>query len=249
MKLVWAVIRHLTSKSQYLWGLIWDLLVAPLLGLSLLVRCLVKGQVDEYLPRRPDLFPLIVVHGSGSSDHQALPVWFYLKDRANVFTVQLNAVPFPDETEDLPVYVDRLEAKLDAVLRQTEFDQVTLLGVSMGGLVAAALAVRRPNHVRRVITLGTPWLGTPAAEAVDMGTARHLSFKPGSPFLTELHEKWNTLRLPIISMGSRYDALVPYDYAHPPRAWNRVRIEHTVGHLSGVLFPGVWSQLRERVLY
>lgn len=244
MRVLWALVCWVFSRASFLWGVAWDVLVSPILAVSLLIRCLwLKGPMDEYWARQPQLPPLIVVHGSGSSDHQALPAWWYLRRHFNVRTVQLNAFPWPDSSEDMHVYANRLNDRVTQVLAESPgFHQVWLLGVSMGGVVAGLVATQRPRDITGVITLGSPWRGTPAADILALDTARHAQFKPGSDFVAQLEARVAEEPFFILSIGSTADAWVPDEYAHPP-GQRSLRLQHPMGHLSGVLFPFAWRSI------
>lgn len=243
---MWHILRYIFSSTSFLWGLFWDCLVLPYLGLALIGRIMISGEMDQWWAHPAHLPPLIVVHGSGSGDHQAIPAWFYLRSRFDIYTVQLNKLPFPDPTEDLTVYAGRLHAKVDRVLQKTKREKVSLLGVSMGGVVAGLVASHYPHKIEQVITLGSPWQGTPTANLVNMGTARHTQFKPHNDFVCDLTTRLANTSVPVTSIGSRADVLVPYDYAHPPPGQS-TRLEHPFGHLSGVLFPSAWWALSQSV--
>lgn len=59
----------------------------------------------------------------------------------------------------------RLIARIEAVHRQTGA-KVTLIGVSLGGIMARIAAHRRPDLVREVITVSAPFAGPPTATNV-----------------------------------------------------------------------------------
>lgn len=50
-----------------------------------------------------------------------------------------------------------------AALARQHGEPVSLVGWSLGGLFAREIARRQPDHVRRVITMGTPFSGNPRA--------------------------------------------------------------------------------------
>ncbi len=65
-------------------------------------------------------------------------------------------------SEDL---LTQLESRLDAVCAR--YDQpVVLLGWSLGGLYARELAKRKPDCISKVITMGSPFSGSPRANNV-----------------------------------------------------------------------------------
>ena len=62
--------------------------------------------------------------------------------------------------------VDALHARLDALVRDAG-GPVSLVGWSLGGVFARELARARPERVRRVFTLGSPFSGDPDANTID----------------------------------------------------------------------------------
>lgn len=61
--------------------------------------------------------------------------------------------------------LDELTARLDEVCARYDC-KVVLLGWSLGGLYARELAKKRPDCVKKVITMGTPFSGSPRANNV-----------------------------------------------------------------------------------
>ena len=59
--------------------------------------------------------------------------------------------------------LDRLEGHLMAISQRHNRQKVALIGWSLGGIYARELAKRQPDHVSVVITLGSPFSGSPRA--------------------------------------------------------------------------------------
>lgn len=60
---------------------------------------------------------------------------------------------------------EKLSARLEEIYEETG-QQVSMVGWSLGGMMARQLARRRPEMVRQVITLGSPIAGSPRATTV-----------------------------------------------------------------------------------
>jgi triacylglycerol esterase/lipase EstA (alpha/beta hydrolase family) len=88
--------------------------------------------------------------------------------------------------EDLTKHAEVLEAKIDALRRATQADEIDLVCHGLGGLAAAWLLRHRdgPHGVRRLVTIGTPWHGTKMAAFLP-GRAS-VEVRPGSHHLDEL---------------------------------------------------------------
>lgn len=122
----------------------------------------------------------------------------------------------------------QLEARLGAVCRRYDQD-VVLLGWSLGGLYARELARRHPGCVSKVITLGSPFSGSPRANnvwRVYQAITGHSVDQP--PIKTEL-----ALKPPVstVAMWSAADgAIAPRSAAGRPGERDRavaLRCTHT----------------------
>lgn len=60
---------------------------------------------------------------------------------------------------------ERLIERIEAIRDETG-EKVTLIGVSLGGIMARLVAHRRPDLVREVITVSSPYAGSPTATNV-----------------------------------------------------------------------------------
>jgi len=104
---------------------------------------------------------------------------------------------------------DALAARLEAEFRATG-EKVTIIGWSLGGLYAVALAHRYPRWVRQVITLGTPY-GDPRGTALYSVMGRLYDNDVGEEAL----ERWvahtysgGALRVPVLALYSESDGIV-----------------------------------------
>ncbi len=105
-----------------------------------------------------------------------------------------------------------------AALVEQEYERsgrkVTLIGWSLGGLAAVALAHRHPQWLRQVITLGTPY-GDPRATTL----YRIMSSRNPDPVDEEAIERWichpyhGTLQVPVLAFYSKSDGVVGSDIA------------------------------------
>lgn len=89
----------------------------------------------------------------------------------------------------LPELVDAFATTVDATREMHHpTDRLHLVGHSLGGIVAAATALRRDaRHVTSVTTINTPWRGTWVSYTGTGPLARALRW--GSPMLADLREE------------------------------------------------------------
>jgi pimeloyl-ACP methyl ester carboxylesterase len=133
-------------------------------------------------------YPIILLHGLG----QKAEVWhgpateYFRRDLGLTYGGELAAdrsgnirrviagsgqadfftVAFSNPVDSINAWRDELEACINEVRRSTGADRVILVGYSMGGLAARAYMVKRytDHHVKRLITIGTPHLGSAMAK-------------------------------------------------------------------------------------
>lgn len=139
-------------------------------------------------------YPIILLHGLG----QKADVWhgpateYFRKDLGLTYGGELAAdrkgnirrvisgsgqadfftVAFSNSADSVNAWRDELEACISEVRRTTGADRVILVGYSMGGLAARAYLCKRytDHHVKRLITIGTPHLGSAMAKIWDVTT-------------------------------------------------------------------------------
>lgn len=102
---------------------------------------------------RGDNTPVLLIPGFSAGDWSLAPMAGWLARigyRPYLSGIDWN-VGCPDKK------LERLEWRLDQV-RQESTPAVVLVGHSLGGILARALAARRPEQVRAVVTLGSPTL-------------------------------------------------------------------------------------------
>jgi pimeloyl-ACP methyl ester carboxylesterase len=180
--------------------------------------------------RPGDRLPILFCHG-------------YMGDRTNFIALRrrLHAAGFRSQASvwlnpywrGCEAYVARLETRLDAVLDATGAPAADLVAHSMGGVAARGLIARpgRETLVRRLVTLGTPHAGTPAAYAMLAPFDRSAAdIRPGSAFLRALGRDLE--RLPagkVLSVFSNWDQVVPTASSVVPAPQANLLVED-VGH-------------------
>ncbi len=107
---------------------------------------------------RGDGHPVLVLPGLITTDRATLALRSFLKSRnyaAVGWELGRNVGPLPGIEEAMVERLSRLHAEHGR--------KVSLVGWSLGGIYARQLAKALPDHVRQVITLGSPFNGDPRA--------------------------------------------------------------------------------------
>lgn len=110
------------------------------------------------LAPRGDGHPVLVLPGLAASDVSTRPLRKFLKDQgwaAHGWKLGPNRGPRPGAEARMQARIDELAARYQR--------KVSLVGWSLGGILARELARRSSANVRQVITLGSPFAGAPKA--------------------------------------------------------------------------------------
>lgn len=149
---------------------------------------------------------------------------------------------FGTNTGDPRRDVERLSTRVLELVDETG-SPASLLGWSLGGVIAREVARRHPDAVRRVITYGTPVSG-PAHTTV----AR--VFGSGSDDAEEVTRRLDArspIRVPLTVMYSRRDGIVSWqgclDHASP----DVEHVEVASRHLGMGVDPDVWEVVADRL--
>lgn len=103
---------------------------------------------------------------------------------------------------------ERLFARVEAVAAETG-ELVTLIGVSLGGIMARLVAHRRPDLVREVITVSSPFAGDPRATNIWRAFEWLTGERLDDPRVAALREEIaRPLPVPATAIWSASDGLV-----------------------------------------
>jgi len=148
---------------------------------------------------RGDGHPVLVLPGMGGDDLSTRPLrWFLRRLGYHTHGWRLGINLGPTERS-----LDRLAARFERVVGQHDA-RISIIGWSLGGLYARGIARRVPQHVRQVITLGSPLRGMPDAAPT----------------------------VPVTSIYSRTDAIVPWPAAQVEDRPLRENVEVRGSHLG-----------------
>jgi len=107
---------------------------------------------------RGDGHPVLVFPGLGTADFTTIPLRRFLQGRGYKPYPWHQGFNFGPRDGVLEGCMDQLRQ-----IAQSHAEPVSLIGWSLGGLYAREVAKLLPDHTRCVITLGTPFTGSPQA--------------------------------------------------------------------------------------
>jgi triacylglycerol lipase len=190
---------------------------------------------EDRLPQGPRV--LLLIHGYGCNRG----AWWWLRrrlEKAGYAVATLNLEPPYIAIEH---YLAALDARIEAVCAETGASQVTLVGHSMGGLVARAyLEQKGCGRVEQLITLATPHAGSAMSRIGIGANSRQMEFN--SPWIKALWQQRPAL--PMVSLRNSHDNFVmPQDSQRFPGALD-VELPG-LGHLAMLFSPRVARALLE----
>ncbi len=213
-------------------------------GLAPLQRGLVIGDVEAAGT------PILLVHGMVDNRSVFTVLRRGLRRRGFGRVLTMNYSPVAN---DVRATARVLAEEIEALVSETGYERLHVVGHSLGGLVARYYVQRLGGDERidTLVTLGTPHGGTLPAYLLPAGLGRQL--RPGSDLLTELAEPAPGCRTRFISYWSDLDQMVVPQrngrLLHPDLMVHNVLVRG-VGHMSlpidariGREISGVLSQL------
>ena len=221
------------------------------LALTELPRALAElsalGLVAPMLAKAPrgDGHPVLVLPGLGTTDLAMAILRQYLNRlgyAAHAWELGRNLGPkaIGDEGE-------KLLARLQAVHDQTG-QRVSIVGWSLGGMMARQVSRRAPGLVRQVITLGAPFSGSPRATNVWRAYQALTGDRIESDAVqAQLRESAAPPPVPSTSIFSRQDGLVAWQNCLEPAGPETDNIEVHGSHCGLGVNPTVLYAIADRL--
>jgi pimeloyl-ACP methyl ester carboxylesterase len=180
-----------------------------------------------------DGHPVLVLPGFMADDHSTLALRSVLRARGHDvhrWRLGRNVGPSLTTVEGLLRRLERIHGDSGRT--------VSLVGWSLGGIYARALARWRPGAVRRVITLGSPFRMGPGDRSAVSRLYARFNPQPGPPHPVDLEV--GPLAVPSTAVYTRTDGIAPWQLcieAEHPMAENiEVRGSHCgLGHNPAVV--------------
>ncbi len=227
----------------------WETIGPPPLGLFALEQVRAARELAAVGARRAllrrvprgDGHPVLVLPGLLAGDFSTAPLRRFLRQLcydARGWKLGLNRGPTPELNGGL-------ERRL-AYLAERHHRRVSLIGWSLGGIYAREMARARPELVRQVITMGTPFRDISATHA-----ARLVDYRPGGRPLHEAHELRASLRRPLpvptTSIYSRSDGIVHWQSCLERKGPRSENVEVGCSHTGMGFDPSVLAAVADRL--
>ena len=194
---------------------------------------------------RGDGHPVLVLPGFVTSDRSTRLLRRYLADLgydAHGWELGRNLGP-----KAIGMRGERLTRRLLSVHRATR-SKVSLVGWSLGGVMARELARSAPHAVRQVITLGSPFTGNPHASTVSHLYERLTGDVIDSGLMAERLALGSTPPpVPSTAIFSRTDGIVAWRNCVEPRGEQTDNIEVRASHCGMGVNPAVMYAVADRL--
>ncbi|KRE98734.1 hypothetical protein ASG88_16950 [Nocardioides sp. Soil777] len=136
--------------------------------------------------------------------------------------------------------VERLAARVLDLVDQ-EGAAASLVGWSLGGVIAREVARRHPDAVRRVITYGTPVVGGPAHTTIARAQAG------GTRRVTRRLDPAAPIRVPLTAVFSQRDGIVSWQACIDRSTPGVEHVEVSSTHIGMGVDPDVWAVVADRL--
>ena len=183
---------------------------------------------------------MVLVHGFAGSSASWSAIRRALREHGRT-VVSFDYLPWASSVDEL---ADRLVETVHDVLAATGAGKVHLVGHSLGGVIVAMALTREglPAHVDLVVTLGSPFSGSPWAGMLPLGPLVR-ALRPGSALLRRLAAAPAPAGVRWLAFASSLDPIVPAQCAVPAnRPVTRVVVD-AAGHCGMLLDPGVIARI------
>ena len=183
--------------------------------------------------------PILLIHGM--VDNRSIFTLLRLGLRRRGFG-RVTSMNYSPLTTDVRVAAARLAEEVEALVAETGYERIHVVGHSMGGLIARYYVTRLggDQRVHTLVTLGTPHQGTYTAYGWNSQLTKQL--RPGSGLMRELDQPVPGCRTRFVVYWSDLDQMVfPQRFGaleHPDLAARNVEL-HGVGHMSSPILGSV----------
>jgi pimeloyl-ACP methyl ester carboxylesterase len=251
------IAARVIAVAKVILATIIDIIMLPFALAYLGVTQIAKIQFDPACPER-DKIPILLLHGSGYNQTEWIIGRQFLKGDqfGSVFSLNYAGLLTNLPQNGIDDYAaGKVRDKILEIKELTGRNEVILIGHSMGGLIAGCYAEEYAEKdnitVKQIITIGSPWKGSPAIDFLEkfrILPKKLTQMKVESAFLKGLaskaleSEKAGTRNYYCI--GSTTDLMVPAPFSNLTEDPKRQYILDTLGHYGLIISPKVWGQVR-----
>jgi triacylglycerol lipase len=177
----------------------------------------------------PTARPVLLVHGFGGTKSTWSLIARALSDRG----IRVDTISYSPLGNSVEQLADELVATVERMLSETGADKVHLVGHSLGGVVIAQAIAGGSlvGLVDTVITLGSPFGGSPWADLLPFGDLLR-ALRPGSPLLRRLASASVPDGVRWLAVTAALDIIVPGPRSAPTNADVEAITVDGVGHLG-----------------
>ncbi|KRE94027.1 hypothetical protein ASG76_11510 [Nocardioides sp. Soil774] len=151
---------------------------------------------------------------------------------------------FGTNTGDPRRDVERLSRRVLELVEESG-SPASLVGWSLGGVIAREVARRHPDAVRRVITYGTPVTGGPRHTTVARAYRRGPD--PDGDRVAERLDATGPIPVPLTIMFSRRDGIVSWQACLDHTSPDAEHVEVFSTHIGMGIDPDVWAVVADRL--
>jgi triacylglycerol lipase len=184
--------------------------------------------------------PVVLVHGFAGSSTS----WFAVRRALRADGRTVVSFDYPPWASSVDELADRLIETVEDVLAATGAGKVHLVGHSLGGVIIALALMRErlAGHVDLVVTLGSPFSGSPWAGMLPLAPLVR-ALRTGSPLLRRLAAAPAPAGVRWLAFASTLDPIVPAHRAVPAnRQATSVTID-AAGHAGMLVVPEVIARI------
>jgi esterase/lipase len=181
--------------------------------------------------------PMLLVPGYMASDYSMQPLGRYLKYLGyDVYYAELGR-----NTGHINKDTLRLGQRIEALSAGLKHKDFTMIGWSLGGVLARETARHFPSLVREVITMGTPIIGGPKFTTIGKYYSR-LKELDMEKLELYVHQRNSIgLKQPITSIYSKTDGVVGWQASIDSYNKQAKNVEVNSSHLGLGVHPQVWK--------
>jgi hypothetical protein len=213
---------------------------AELTGAFEIARLILRTPSLRRLPRNGDGAPVVDIPGWRAPEASGAPIRSFFRwlgyDASGWGFGTNHGDPERDAERLAPLIVERAEKA---------GQPVSLVGWSLGGVIAREVARAEPSAVRQVITYGTPVIGGPAhtigAASFDPDETERISK------LIEATESERPITVPVTAIFTRRDGIVDWRACIDRTSLEVEHVEVASTHLGLGIDPDVWRVIADRL--